>query len=76
MQATSELVIETHPSIHQSMHSLDIAGEWFEASGLPEGLFARGMHARSKVALQYQDDAARAFEVSPSVRQSVHSRAF
>ena len=26
----------------------DLAGEWFEASGLPEGLFARALHARSK----------------------------
>ena len=26
----------------------DISGEWFEHSGLPEGLWAKNMHIRSK----------------------------
>ena len=40
----------------------DLAGEWFEASGLPEGLFARAMHARSKIRPQDDDSEAMTYE--------------
>jgi TPR repeat protein len=44
----------------------DLAAEWFEASGLPEGFHARAMHARNAAAAK-KDNADQKVDLAPDV---------